>query len=201
MEEPQTEESAICAADVLSFPFVFIYILALFCEDLNHRGTEARSGPGERSWKSRRPRNRRPELPTSCHFPLFSYTFWLCSGDFGVAWTAVFAVRGPHQRLWKGRTGGQRPPTAAPDCLSFPFVFIYILALFWRFCGRQVEESRVATTLPGMSASHGPNISLGRSIAVSAKGAYRESAENKRGHSGITYLTGLKSLANPTKEL
>ena len=50
----------------------------------------------------------------------------------------------------------------------------------------------------------GANKSLGRSIALSTKGAYIESNapgdENKRGLSGITYLTGLKSLANPTRE-
>ena len=120
-------------SDFLYLSFVFIDILGLFPRiQVEKSRVESR-----RQTSSRHPTARLPvSAPQLLDFStpqlldcLFSWRFSLCSPDFGVARTAVFAVRGLPQRPWKSRRPQNRR-SALPDILNFSFVFIDILALF-----------------------------------------------------------------------
>ena len=81
MEEPQTAKPAVCVTGLLVISLCFHihsgFVLREF-EPQRHRGAR----PSDHGRVSEEGQGRPPLRWTFCTSPLFSYTFWLCSGDF-----------------------------------------------------------------------------------------------------------------------
>jgi hypothetical protein len=75
---------------------------------------------------------------------LFSWTFSLCSLDFGISHISSGFTNKSRQQPSPWGEGGEssEPGEGVLDFLTSSFVFIDILALFPRFCSREVETSR-----------------------------------------------------------
>ena len=141
--------------------------------------------------------------------PLFSYTFSLCSLDFGVARTAVFAIRSLPKRSWKGRRPQNRR-SALLDISCLSFVFIDILALFPRFwcsavprvCGPRLAQAimeRPQTAEPAVCATRLLDFLTPRLLDCTWKQEPQAGAtdENRRRLSGMTCPAGTTPRPTP----
>jgi hypothetical protein len=163
--------------------------------------------------------------PTFCTCPLFSWTFSLCSLDFGISHISSGFTNKSRQQPSPWGEGGEssEPGEGVLDFLTSSFVFIDILALFPRFCSRGVGQSRrwgprcrLPACGPSLAVGNGCPVPRPRSAHLpiclpalafalldfsTALGGrnHRQERENKRGR--IIYPAGPDPLSNPTKEV